>query len=302
MSGPEIHNTEQNLDREVRLIVPIEAGGIIDMIATPLAGELRRSLGGQVRVEYVPGALTQTGSALAAASPGDGFTLLAHSRQLITNVYTTTNAVQPLTDLKPLSMVATTPFVLAVNPSLPIYSISDLVDAASKARLSYANSGRASNQQMAMELFKDMSGLAFVRREYDGGGGAQDAVVSGESDIGIFAQVAIMRHIEQSKLRAIAVTGAERSAALPDIPTVAESGFGKYQFISWVGLFAPGSTPPGTVARLSNSLTSTIRAPAFSSLMRQQGAKAIGSTSCEFASFIAEELSQWKDIIGRSGV
>jgi tripartite-type tricarboxylate transporter receptor subunit TctC len=207
-------------------------------------------------------------------------------------------------DLTPVSLVATTPFVLAVHPGLPVKTVADLITLA-KAKdggLRYANSGRGSNQQMSIELLKSMSGAPITRREYDGGGGALNAVVSGDSDIGIFAQGAIIQQLKDGKLRAIAVTGKARSSGLPDIPTIAESGLPGYEFTSWVGVFAPASTPMDTLAAIGGQVTKAAADPAFVSLMTSRGAVAVGSSPTEFKAFLQSELSLWGDIIAKSGI
>ena len=138
--------------------------------------------------------------------------------------------------------------------------------------------------------------------DYEGGGGATDAVVSGASDVGIFAQVAVMQLVRDGKLRAIAVTDSHRSPALPELPTVAEAGVPGYEFTSWVGVFAPRATPPATVAAIHARIAQAARAPEFARLMERQGAEVVADTPEEFRAFIKSELARWGEVIRQSGI
>jgi tripartite-type tricarboxylate transporter receptor subunit TctC len=303
ISGPA--NAADYPNHEVLMVVPIEPGGIIDSIASPLAKQMQETTKQPVRVDYRPGKLTAIGSDSVAKAPGDGYTLLTNSRQIVNNEFLAKEHPFSLTkDLVPISQIATTPFVLLVNPKLPVKNVAELIQLA-KSRdggLRYANSGRGSNQQMSVELLKSMSGAPMTKLEYDGGGGALTAIVSGDSDFGIFAQGAIVEQMRDGKVRAIAVTGKERSSGLPDVPTVAESGLPGYEFTSWVGVFGPATMSPETVAAVGAVVSKAANDPAFKQLMASRGAKAIGSTPAQFKEFLASELALWGGIIAKSGI
>ncbi len=291
--------------RQIRIVVPIQPNGIIDAVAKPVADQLTRVMGQSVVTDYQPGALTNTGTAFVAHAPADGYTLLAHSRQLVNNVFIFSKLPFDVEkDLAPISLVARTDFLIVVNPALPVKSIAELI-ALAKAKpgqLKYASSGKASNQQMSVELFKILSKTDIALTDYEGGGGATDAVVSGASDMGIFAQVAVMKLVHDGKLRALATTGAKRSAALPDLPTVAEAGLPGYEFSSWVGLFAPAATPPGVIAAIHASLVKAGHDPGFARLMAGKGAEVVVDTPDEFRAFIKTELARWGEVIRQSGI
>jgi tripartite-type tricarboxylate transporter receptor subunit TctC len=292
-------------DHEVLLVIPIEPKGIIDSIASPIAAQMQQVTKQPFKVDYRPGALTANGSASVAKAPGDGYTLLSNSRQIVNNVFLAKDHPFDLKkDLTPVSLVATTPFVLLVNPKLPAKNVAELIALAKSKSggLNYANSGRGSNQQMSVELFKSMSGSPLTKKEYDGGGGALDAIISGDADFGIFAQGAAADAMKDGKVRAIAVTGKERSTGLPDVPTVAESGLPGYEFTSWVGIFAPASTPAATVEQVGAVVQKAAKEPAFVSLMQSRGAKAVGSSPAEFKAFLDSEIALWGGIIAKSGI
>ena len=291
--------------REVLLVIPIEPKGIIDSIASPIAAQMHELTKQPFRTDYRPGALTAIGSASVAKAPGDGYTLLANSRQIVNNEFLAKDHPLDLRkDLTPVSLVATTPFVVLVNPALPAKNVAELI-ALAKSRngaLSYANSGRGSNQQMSVELLKSMSGISLVKKEYDGGGGALDAIISGDADFGIFAPGAAASAVKDGKVRAIAITAKERTAGLADVPTVAESGLPGYEFTSWVGIFAPSSIQPATLEAVGSVVQKAAKDSTFVSLMSSRGAKAVGSSPAEFKTFLDAELALWGGIIAKSGI
>lgn len=292
-------------NRPITLVVPIQPNGIIDAVAKPLAEQMTQVLGQSVATDYRPGALTNTGSAWVARAAGDGYTLLAHSRQLVNNVFIFKSLPFDVEkDFAPVSLVARTGFLIVVRPTLPVNSIKELIALAraQPGRLKYASSGKASNQQMSVELFKLMSKTEIALTDYEGGGGATDAVVSGAADMGIFAQVAVMQLVREGKLRALATTGSSRSAALPDLPTVAEAGLPGYEFSSWVGVLAPASTPESTIAALHAGVVQAARAPRFAQRMSSQGAEVVANTPEQFRAFIKEELARWGEVIKAAGI
>lgn len=292
-------------DHPLSIVVPIQPNGIIDAVAKPLADAMARVTGQRVVTDYRPGELTNTGSAYVAHSPGDGYTLLAHSRQLVNNVFIFRQLPYDVEkDFAPVSLVARTAFLLVVNPALPAKSVRELIALARAApgKLRYASSGKASNQQMSVELFKSMSRTDIALTDYEGGGGATDAVVCGASDMGIFAQVAVMQLVREGKLRALATTGSGRSPALPDLPTVAEAGLPGYEFSSWVGLFAPAATPSAVIASIHARVVQAARTPEFTQRMAAQGAEVVVDTPDEFRAFIKSELARWGAVIRQSGI
>lgn len=292
-------------DHAVKLVVPIQPNGIIDAVAQPVAKALAQLTGQPVVVDYQAGALTRTGSDFVAKAPGDGYTLLAQSRQLVNNVFIFKQIpFDARTDLTPVTLVARTGFLLVVSPNLPARNVDELI-ALAKARpggLKYAGSGKASNQQMSVELFKQLSGTDITLVDYEGGGGAQDAVMNGEADLGIFAQVAVMQMVKDGRMRALATTGAQRSPILPELPTVAEAGVPGYEFTSWVGIFAPPGTSPALVRTIYGELSKVGADPAFRAGMDRQGAEVVMSSPEDFKAFTQAEFGRWGEVIRRAGI
>jgi tripartite-type tricarboxylate transporter receptor subunit TctC len=292
-------------DHAVKIVVPIQPNGIIDAVAKPIAEELSKTTGQSVTPDYQPGALTNTGTAFVAHAPGDGYTLLAHSRQMVNNMFIFKMPPYDVEkDFVPISLVARTGFLVAVRPKFEVKSVKDLIDMAKAApgKIRYANSGKASNQQMSMELFKLLSKADIARVEFDGGGPAQDALANGEADVGIFATVAVAKMVREGKMRAIATTGLKRDPAMPEVPTVAESGLPGYEFTSWVGLFAPASTPPERVAAINAAVVKAARDPEFVARMQKQGAEVVAGSSEEYRAFIKSELARWGEVIRQAGI
>lgn len=292
-------------DHAVKIVVPIQPGGIIDAVAKPIAEEMSKTTGQSVAPDYQPGALTNTGTAFVAHAAGDGYTLLAHSRQMVNNMFIFNKPAYDVEkDFVPVSLVARTGFLVAVRPQFAARSVKELLEMAKAApgKIKYANSGKASNQQMSMELFKLLSKADIARVEFDGGGPAQDALANGEADVGIFATVAVTKMVREGKMRALATTGAKRDPALPDVPTVAESGLPGYEFTSWVGLFAPASTPPERVAAINAAVVKAARDPEFVARMQKQGAEVVADSSEEYRAFIKSELKRWGEVIRQAGI
>jgi len=292
-------------DHAVKIVVPIQPNGIIDAVAKPIAEQMSKTTGQTVAPDYQPGALTNTGTAFVAHAPGDGYTLLAHSRQMVNNMFIFKAPAYDIEkDFVPVSLVARTGFLVAVRPQFGAKSVKELIDMAKAApgKIRYANSGKASNQQMSMELFKLLSKADIARVEFDGGGPAQDALANGEADVGIFATVAVTKMVREGKMRAIATTGARRDPALPEVPTVAESGLPGYEFTSWVGLFAPAATPPERVAAINAAVVKAARDPEFVARMQKQGAEVVAGSPEEYRTFIKSELARWGEVIRQAGI
>jgi len=292
-------------DHAVQIVVPIQQGGIIDAVAKPLAEQMSKSTGQSVVTDYQPGALTNTGTVFVAHAPGDGYTLLAHSRQMVNNKFIFKQLPYDIQrDFVPISLVAKTGFLVVVYPQFGARSVRELIAMARAApgRIRYANSGKASNQQMSMELFKLLAKVDIARAEFDGGGPAQDALVKGEADVGIFATVAVAQMVREGRMRALATTGLKRDPALPEVPTVVESGLPGYEFTSWVGLFAPAATPPQRVAAIHAAVVQAARDPAFVARMQKQGAEVVADSPEEFRAFIKSELGRWGEVIRQAGI
>ena len=290
--------------RAVRLIVPLSPGGTTDIMARTMAGQLAGSLGQQVIVENRAGAGGTVGSDYVAKSPGDGYTLLIISADTYT-----TNAVlytrlpfDARKDLKPLSILAASPSVLTVHPSLPVKTVKELI-ALSKARpndLNYGSGGTSG--QLRMELLKFNTGMNITNIPYKGSGPALIDQIAGHVHLGFFNLVATAPYVLAGKLRGIVVTGSKRSNKLPAVPSTKESGVKGFDENVGYLMLAPGATPKEIVSRLNADIVKVLRGPEVSSRLVAEGSEVVGSTPEEATTVINRQLDQWADIVRRTGI
>jgi tripartite-type tricarboxylate transporter receptor subunit TctC len=291
--------------KPVRIVVPYAAGGGTDALARYLAQGLERRLGQPFIIENRPGQGTATGGAYVARSAPDGYTLLAATSSTLAfnpSVYKKL-PYDPLVDFSPISLVAAVPFVVVVNPSLPVGSVSDLIKLA-KARpgeLSYASGGMGAPHHIYMELFKSMTGTDIRHIPYRGGGPALGDVVAGHVPI-MFGDVGpVTGLVREGRVKALGVTVGKRVETLPDVPTLLEAGLPGYEANSWQSLVAPANVPLPIVAALNTALTAFLAEPATRSHFLQLGMQPLSSTPQEFASYLRAEIAKWAPIINAAG-
>ena len=291
--------------KPVRIVVPYAAGGGTDALARYLAQGLERRLGQPFIIENRPGQGTATGGAYVARSAPDGYTLLAATNSTLAfnpSVYKKL-PYDPLVDFSPISLVAAVPFVLVVNPSLPVGSVSDLIKL-TKARpgeLSYASGGMGAPHHIYMELFKSMTGTDIRHIPYRGGGPALGDVVAGHVPI-MFGDVGpVTGLVREGRVKALGVTVGKRVETLPDVPTLLEAGLPGYEANSWQSLVAPANVPLPIVAALNTALTAFLAEPATRSHFLQLGMQPLSSTPQEFASYLRAEIAKWAPIINAAG-
>ena len=291
--------------KPVRIVVPYAAGGGTDALARYLAQGLERRLGQPFIIENRPGQGTATGGAYVARAAPDGYTLLAATSSTLAfnpSVYKKL-PYDPLVDFSPISLVAAVPFVLVVNPSLPVGSVSDLIKLA-KARpgeLSYASGGMGAPHHIYMELFKSMTGTDIRHIPYRGGGPALGDVVAGHVPI-MFGDVGpVTGLVREGRVKALGVTVGKRVETLPDVPTLLEAGLPGYEANSWQSLVAPANVPLPIVAALNTALTAFLAEPATRSHFLQLGMQPLSSTPQEFASYLRAEIAKWAPIINAAG-
>ncbi|MGG5811926.1 tripartite tricarboxylate transporter substrate binding protein [Falsiroseomonas sp. CW058] len=305
LSGPALAQAETWPDRPVRIVVPVPPGGIVDVVIRLVGREMASRTGQGMVIDNRPGASTNVGSEFVARSRGDGYTLLTNSLPLVVNPALIGPAgFDVRTDLRPVSLIAAIPLVLVVHPSVPAASVADLL-ALARARpgaLTYSSGGNGTNQHVAAELMKSLAGVDILHVPYRGGGPAQVALISGEVNASLLSAVAVLPMLGTGQLRALAVTGAERLALLPDVPTLAEAGVPGYEFTSWVGILAPGSTPPALVQRINRAVVEATRAPAVSDRLVADGAQVVASTPEVFAAQIDTELGRWARLVRETGM
>jgi tripartite-type tricarboxylate transporter receptor subunit TctC len=291
--------------KPVRFIVPSASGGGTDIIARALAQKLSEAFGRQFVVDNRPGAGQMIGLEAAAKAAADGHTLvMAASTLAINPVMYRKLPYDALRDFAPITQAATLPNVLVVHPSVPAKTVAELIALAKRrpGELSYASAGVGTSPQMAIELLKSMAGIDMVHVPYKG-------TTPGVTDL-LGGQVALMApnlltalpHIKAGKLRALGVTSARRSDALPEVPALAEAGLPGYEASQWYGVLAPAGTPPQIVSRLHAEIVRALREPDVKDRLAADGAEAVGSSPEEFAAFIRAELAKWAQVASAAGI
>ncbi|URI10410.1 tripartite tricarboxylate transporter substrate binding protein [Aquincola tertiaricarbonis] len=296
--------------KPVRIVVPFAAGGTTDILARALAPELQRAFGQPFIVDNKPGAGGNIGAADVAKSAPDGHTLLmgtVGTHGINQSLYPKL-PYDPIKDFAPVTLVAAVPNVLVFNPAkaeqLGIRNVADLIKyaKANPGKLNMASSGNGTSIHLAGELFKAMTGSYMVHFPYRGSGPALIDLIGGNMDLMFDNLPSSMQQIKAGKLKALAVTSAARSPALPDVPTIAEAGPVKgYEASSWFGLLAPHGTPAEVVNRLQQETAKALASPALKERLMAQGALPSGNTPAEFAKLIDAETAKWAQVVKVSG-
>ena len=291
--------------KPVRLIVPYPPGGGTDTMARTLGLKLSEMLGQQVIVDNRPGGGANIGAELAAKSPPDGYTLL-----MCTIAHATAGSLyrklgyDVLRDFTPVSLLATTPHILVIHPSVPVKSVKGLL-ALAKARpneLVYSSSGSGTPAHLAGELFKHMAGVSMVHVPYKGGGPSVVALLSGEVALAFATTPSVINHVKAGRLRAVAVTTARRSVATPELPTISELGLAGYDVGSWYGLLAPAGTQKDIVARINAESHKALRLPDVKQRMDASGFEALTSTPEEYGAVLRGEVDKWAKVVKAAGI
>jgi tripartite-type tricarboxylate transporter receptor subunit TctC len=292
--------------KPIRLIVPFPPGGGNDTIARLMGQKLAPALGQQVLVDNRPGAGGTIGAELAAKSPPDGYTLFlagVASHGINPNLRKQL-PYDPVRDFSGVSLIASAPLLVVVHPSLPVASIKQLV-ALAKARpgaVNYASNGSGSSSHLAVELFAMTTGTVMTHIPYKGVALALTDLMSGQVQLAFSSAVSMLPQVKAGKLRAIAMTGAKRSQAIPDIPTVAEAGVPGYETGSWYGIVAPAKTPRPVIERLSREIAAATRSAEISGRLVDEAVIPIGSTPEEFDAHIKRELARWAKVIAKARI
>lgn len=292
--------------KPIRYIVPFPAGGGQDLVVRALAPRLGDALGQQVIVDNRPGAATMVGAELAAKAPPDGYTVFNGSNTTLSinpNLYTKT-PYDPIRDFLPVSQIAVLPNLLVVHPSLPVRTVKELAALARSrpGQLNYGSSGTGTPAQLAGVMFGDAAKAKLVHVPYRGSSQALTAVISGETQLMFGSMTSTLPFVKSGRLRAIAVTGARRSLAAPELPTVAEAAFPGFEAITWYGMFVPAATPPAIVMRLNTELVRILRQPEFRDWLVAQGADPAPGSPEELAQFVKAELVKYAKIVKDSGM
>ena len=291
--------------KPMRIISPFPPGGGNDLLCRAVAQKLTENLKQQVIVENRPGANGIIGTEAAARSAPDGYTIV-----LIPSGHTVNPSVyrklpyDTIRDFTPITLAGWSPLVLAVHPSVPVNNVKELV-ALAKARpgqLAYATAGVGSSGHLAGALFETLTGTKLVHIPYKGMGIAIMDLVGGQVSLTFGTNLSTLPHVRSGRLRALAITGAQRSPALPDLPTVAESGVAGYEASLWYGFAGPARLPPEVVHRLNSEIVTVLRLPDVRERLASQGVDARPTTPEEFARLLAADLTRWAKVVERAGV
>jgi tripartite-type tricarboxylate transporter receptor subunit TctC len=291
--------------KPVRIVVPYAAGGGTDALARFLASGLEKRLGQPFIIENRPGQGTATGGLFVARAAPDGYTLLAATSSTLAfnpSVYKKL-PYDPATDFSPITLVAAVPFVLVVNPALPVNSVGDLVALAKSkpGELSYGSGGMGAPHHIYMELFKSMTGADIRHVPYRGGGPALNDVVAGHVPM-MFGDVGpVTGLVREGRVKGLGVTVGKRVETIPDVPTLVEAGLAGYEANSWQSIVAPANVPRPIVTALNKALTGFLAEPATREHFLKLGMQPLSSTPEEFGAYIRAEITKWAPIIKAAG-
>ncbi|MBI4206123.1 MAG: tripartite tricarboxylate transporter substrate binding protein [Betaproteobacteria bacterium] len=292
--------------KPVRLIVPFPPGGSNDIVGRIIGNELTGKLVQQVVIDNRGGAGGMIGSEIAASSQPDGYTLLIISVAYAYNpsIFKSKLKFDPAKAFTPVSLLGTGPNALTINPKLPVKSVKELI-AMAKAKpgaLNYASAGIGSFQHLGTEMFRLMAGINIVNVPFKGGGPAMADVVAGNTQISIGSLIQAMPFIKNGRLKVLAIGSAKRTAAMPEIPTIAEAGVPGYEASNWWGIVAPAGTPAAIVKRLHAELAAILGSQDIRKRFESQGAETVSMTSAEFGKFIRAETVKWARVVQEAGI
>ena len=291
--------------RPVKIIVPFAAGGNTDSIARVIGQRLSETLGELFVIENKPGANGAIAAEFVARAPADGYTLfLAAAPQIATLPLLTKTPYDPVKDFDPVSNIGSNPFVLAVNSDFPAKTLKEFVERirAEPNKIAYASGGSGSLGHLTMALFLKRAGLEMTHVPYRGGGPAIADTIAGHVPV-YFANLSeALPHVATGKLRLLAVSGPKRSAQIPEVPTVSESGYAGFQSLTWNGILAPAGTPKEIVNRLAHEVSIAVKDPAIVKNLANLGVDPIGDQPTQFAATIATDIAIWSETIKAAGV
>jgi tripartite-type tricarboxylate transporter receptor subunit TctC len=293
-------------ERPIRFIMPYPAGGSIDFGGRTVAARLAENLGQQIVVDNRTGSGGTIGTETAARAAPDGYTIvmggvgtLAISPNLQRKL-----PYDPLKDFAPITMLASTPYVLVLHPSVAAASVRELV-ALAKARpgqMTYASGGNGSAPHLAGEYFKSLAGLDILHVPYKGSTPAITDLIAGQVQMLFTGIPPVLAHIKSGRLRAIAVTSAQRAAAMPELPTLRESGLREFEVSPWFGVLAPARTPAALIGRLNREMVAILQTSAIRQRFSTEGIEVVGDTPAHFAEYIQHELVKWSRVIRAAGI
>jgi tripartite-type tricarboxylate transporter receptor subunit TctC len=304
VSGVSRSSAEDYPTRPIRIVLPFAAGGAVDIISRLLGEKMTAAWGQPVIVDAKPGAGGIVAANLVAKSPADGYTLLMMTANLTINPslhrdlpYDTER------DLAPVAELVGVPDVIVVRADVPAHNLAELIALAKSkpGKLNYASPGVGTFPHLAFELFKKQAGIDIVHIPYKGAAPATMAMLAKEVDVMSTNISDVRAHIESGAMRALAVTSATRSKALPDVPTIAESGLAGFEAAGWMGLLAPAGTPKAVIDKLNRQIVDSVKAESMSKMLVSQGFDVMTSSPEDFAAFIARDIPRWAEAVKISG-
>ena len=293
--------------RPLRLIVPFAPGGTTDTVARLVARELTKSLGQSVVVENRAGAGGLIGAEAALKLPADGYTLAfaTISTLAVLPLAQTRPSYEPLKDFALITQIATLPYVIAAHPSLPVHSVPELVKLAraQPRSISYGSPGYGTGAHLTAEYLCNVAGMKLVHVPYKGDAPGSIDLIAGQIAVAIFPPITLVPHVKSGRVRALAVTTLERSSALPDTRTVAESGYPGFESGSWNGIAVRAGTPEAIVRRLHKEIATLLtRSQDVRGQIESSGSKVVANTPEEFAAYVRSENEKWRRVIATAGI
>ena len=298
-------NAQTYPSKPIRFVSPYPPGGANDILARIISPRLGEFLGQQLVIENRGGATGNIGAEYVAKAPPDGYTILmGQASNLTINVSLMKMPYDPVKDLAPVTLVATTPNLLVVHPSLPVKTVKDLVALAKvkPGTINYASSGSGSAGHLAAELFKRVAHIEMVHIPYKGAAPALTDVVAGQAQLYFTSPISAQPFVKGGRLRMVAVTSLKRSSSMPDIPTVAESGYPDFEVVSWWGVLTPAGVSKDVLSRLHTEITKVLALPETKTKFADQGADVASDTPEQFAAYIKSEIAKWGKLIKELGV
>jgi tripartite-type tricarboxylate transporter receptor subunit TctC len=285
-------------------VIPVTPGGGVDAVARTVGQKLTAAFNHQIVVDNRPGAGGSVASDIVAKSVPDGHTLAIVTASHVTNASLYKKLpYDPIRDFAPITLLSVQPYLLVVNSSTPISNLKEFVTFAKgkQGGIAYASAGSGLLGHLNMELFKSLAGFEGVHVPYKGGAPALVDVMGGRVDAFFSTITSALPHVRSGRVRAVAVSSAKRHAQVPDVPTIAESGYPGYDVLSWYALLAPAGTPKSVIARLHGETVKLLTSSEVKERMAADGAEPVSSTPQELAAYLNSEMARWAKVIRQSG-
>ena len=289
----------------VKIVVPFPPGGTTDILARVLANELTKKWGQSVVVDNKPGASGTIFSEQLTNMPPDGYTLMVTATHHVINPSLYKNLkYNTRTDFTPISLVAGVPNVLVVNPAFPVNSIQELITfaKANPGKVMFGSSGTGGANHLSGELFKSMAKIDMVHVQYKGAAPALNDLLGNQISVMFDSIPGVLSHIKAGKLRALGVTSLTRSSALPNVPTISESGLKGFEALAWFGMYAPPQMSPELLKKISGDVLATLQSPQVKNQFSEQGADAGNMSQAEYAKYVDTEISKWAKVISDANI